>query len=82
MEVLIVVTLLSILFLLLALKITFKVLPAIIGLSFTIILALFQVIGFILILPVIGMIFFVIDIMIISVIVGLIKVLVSMKGVK
>lgn len=54
----------------------FKILPAIIGFSFTVFVAILQIIGFLFLLPLIGILFFLVDVLVIGAIVGLIKIII------
>lgn len=67
------ITLLGILFLLLIIWSTIKILPAIIGVSFTIFLTLIQIIGIILLLPLVGVLCFMIDAIVIWLIIIIVK---------
>lgn len=70
------ITIISLLIMLLFIKIMFNVLPAIIGLGFTIFLTILQIVGFLLLVPIIGILFIFIDLIVIGSIVGLIKIFV------
>lgn len=67
------ITIISIMFLLLCIWITFKVVPAILGFTFSVFLAILQIIGIIFLLPIIGLAFFLLDIIFIGGIIMLIK---------
>ena len=54
----------------------FKILPAIIGFSFTVFVAILQIIGFLFLLPLMGILFFLVDVLVIGAIVGLIKIII------
>lgn len=70
------ITLISLLIMLLFIKIMFRILPAIIGFSFTVILTLLQILGFLLLVPVIGVLFIFVDLVFIGIVVGLVKIIV------
>ena len=70
------ITIISLLIMLLFIKIMFNVLPAIIGIGFTIFLTILQIVGFLLLVPIIGILFIFIDLIVIGSIVGLIKIFV------
>ena len=67
------ITLICLCILILLLKITLKVLPAIIGFAFSLFLVLLQIIGFILLVPLIGFFFLILDIFVIGLIVSLVR---------
>ena len=67
------ITLLSLCVLILFLKFTLKVLPAIIGFAFSLFLVLLQIVGFILLVPLIGFFFLILDILVIGLIVSLVR---------
>ena len=70
------ITLISLLIMLLFIKIMFKILPAIIGFSFTVILTLLQILGFLLLVPVIGVLFIFIDLLFIWIVITIFKILI------
>ena len=70
------ITLISLLIMLLFIKIMFRILPSIIGFSFTVILTLLQILGFLLLVPVIGVLFIFVDLVFIGIVVGLVKIIV------
>ena len=67
------ITLLSLCVLILFLKFTLKVLPAIIGFAFSLFLVLLQIVGFILLVPLIGFFFLILDILAMGLIVSLVR---------
>lgn len=67
------ITLLSLCVLILFLKFTLKVLPAIIGFAFLLFLVLLQIVGFILLVPLIGFFFLILDILVMGLIVSLVR---------
>lgn len=66
-------TLLGIIFLICCIWITFKVLPVVIGITFTVFITLLEIIGFILLLPVIGVAFFAVDAVVLGLIIVIVK---------
>lgn len=67
------ITIISLLIMLLFIKFMFKVLPALIGFSFTLFLTVLQIIGFLFLVPLIGIAFIFLDILVIGAIVVIIK---------
>lgn len=67
------ITIISILLLILFIWLTFKIVPAILGFAFTVLLAILQVIGVILLLPIFGLAFFLLDVIVIGGIIFLLK---------
>ena len=67
------ITLLSLCILILFLKFTLKVLPAIIGFAISLFLVLLQIVGFILLVPLIGFFFLILDILVMGLIVSLVR---------
>ena len=70
------ITIIILCLLILVIKITIKILPAIIGLSFSLFIVLFQAVGFILLVPTLGILFVALDVCALCVIVWLIKAIV------
>ena len=70
------ITLISLLIMLLFIKIMFRILPAIIGFSFTVILTLLQILGFLLLVPVIGVLFIFIELLFIWIVITIFKILI------
>lgn len=70
-------TIICIFAIILLVTICFKVLPALIGISFTIFLTVLQVLGAILLLPLIGIMFFAIDFLFIWLIITIVKAIVK-----
>lgn len=71
------ITIITFCLLTIMIKITFKVLPAIVGMSLSLLFALFQVVGFILLLPALGIVFIILDICVLGVIVCILKIIIK-----
>ena len=69
------ITIITFCLLIIIFKITFKALPAIIGISLALSFTLFQVVGFILLLPALGILFIVLDVCVLGMIVCILKII-------
>ena len=70
------ITIINLLIVLLLIKIMFRILPAVIGFSFTVILTLLQILGFLLLVPVIGVSFVFIELLFIWIVITIFKILI------
>lgn len=67
------ISLFSIIMFLFILWVTFKVMPAILGFTFSVFLALLQVVAIILLLPILGALCLVVDAVLVFIIIGVVK---------
>ena len=70
------ITLISLLIMLLFIRIMFRILPAVIGFSFTVFLTLLQILGFLLLVPMIGVLFIFIELLFIWIVITIFKILI------